>query len=175
MSAWTPAETGLTTGRAPEAPDAKSDLTEEEPVAAAAAKGSCFLVTNGRDGGGGVSRKEATREGGCATAVLRMERGGMVVVSADVTGGGGTRVYMRGRRFSFPLDLLLLMSADFFHVKSGIPPPLASLVEALSTREKVLAKVKVVDTDAGRLDGCRAGGGTAAAPRPVGATGVSWC
>jgi hypothetical protein len=91
--------------------------------------------------------------------------------SVDAMGGGGTRVYMRGRRFSFPLKLLL-MNADFFHVLgAGIPPPLASLGEALSTREKVLVKVKVVDTDAGRLDGCRAGG----AAVPAATTNVSWC
>jgi hypothetical protein len=162
MSAWIPAETGPTTGRAPEAPDA--DLTGEEPTGA---KESCFLMINGRDDGG-VSRKGTARDGGWATTVLRMERGGMV--AADATGGGGTRVYMRGRRFSFPLKLLL-MNAGFFHVLSaGIPQPLASLGEALSTREKVSVKVKVVDTDAGRLDGCRAGGATA----PATTTGVSW-
>ena len=123
-------------------------------------------MTNGRDDAG-VS-KGAARDGGWATGVLRMERGGMLV-GADDTGGGGTRVYMRGRRFSFPLDLLL-MSADFFHTNAGIvPPPLASLGEALSTQE-ILAKVKAVDTEAGRLDGCRAGACTAAAT-----TGASCC
>jgi hypothetical protein len=125
-------------------------------------------MTNGR-GDGGDSRKEAARDGGWATTVLRMERGGMV--AADVTGGGGTRLHMRGRRFSFPLKLLLMI-ADFFHVSSaGIPAPLASLGEALSTREKALVKVNVVDTDAGRLDGCRAGGAAA----PAATTGASWC
>jgi hypothetical protein len=164
MSAWIPAETGPTTGSAPEAPDA--DLIGEEPTAA---KGSCFLMTNGR-GCGGDSRKEVTRDGGWATTVLRMERGGMV--GADATGGGGTRVYMRGRRFSFPLMLLLFMNADFFHVLSaGMPPPLASLGEALSTRENVLVKANVVDTDAGRLDGCRARGAAA----PAVTTCASWC
>jgi hypothetical protein len=123
-------------------------------------------MTNGRDGAG-VS-KYAARGGGWATGVLRMERGGMLV-GTDDTGGGGTRVYMRGRRFSFPLDLLL-MSADFFHMNPGMVPPLASLGEALSTQEKVLAKVKTVDTEAGRLDGCRAGACTAAAT-----TGASCC
>jgi hypothetical protein len=99
-----------------------------------------------------------------------MERGGGMV-GADVTDGGGTRVYMRGRRFSFPLDLLL-MSADFFHESAGIlPPPLASLGEALSMQDKVLAKVKAVNTDAGRLDGCRADVGAAA---PAATIGVSW-
>jgi hypothetical protein len=81
---------------------------------------------------------------------------------------------MRGRRFSFPLKLLLLTNGCFFHVlRAGIPPPLASLGEALSTREKLLVKVKVVDTasDAGRLDGCRAGGAAA----PAATTGVSLC
>jgi hypothetical protein len=153
------------TGRAPETPDAELTGDSEEPTAA---KGSCFLIANGR-GGGGDSRKEAVRDGGWATTVLWMERSG--TVSADATGGGGTRVYMRGRRFSFPLKLLLLMNADFFHVIAGIPPPLASLGEALSTREKVLAKVKVVDADDGRLDGCRPGGAAA----PAATSGASWC
>jgi hypothetical protein len=149
-------------GRAPEALGA--DLTGEEPIAS---KGSRFLMTNGR-GDGGVSRKEAARDGGWATMVLRMERSGMVGV--DATGGGGTRVYMRGCRFSFPLKLLLLVNADFFCVLSaGIPPPLVSLGEALSTREKVLVKVNVVDTDDGRRDGCRAGGAAA----PAVTTGAS--
>jgi len=152
-----------TTGRAPpEAPVA--DLTGEEPTAA---KGCCFLMTNGGDCGN-VSRKEVAHDGGRATTVLRMERGGMV--GAGATGGGGTRVYMRGRRFSFPLKFLLLVHADFFQVSAGMTPPLASLGETLSTREKVLVKVKVVDTDAGRLDGCRAGGAAA----PAATTGVSW-
>jgi hypothetical protein len=165
MSAWIPAETGPTTGRAPEAPDA--DLTGKEPTAA---KGTCFLMNNGRDGGG-VSRREAAGDGGWVTTVLRMQRCGMV--GADATGGGGTRVYMRGRRFSFPLKLLLT-NTDFFHVSGacgGILPPLASLGEALSAQEKVLVKVKIVDTDAGRLGGCRPGG---AAATPA-TTGVSWC
>ena len=122
-------------------------------------------MTNGRDGAG-VS-KDAARDGCWATGVLRMERGGMLV-GADATGGGGTRVYMRGRRFSFPLDLLL-MSADFFHMNAGIVPPLASLGEALSTQE-ILAKVKAVDTEAGRLDGYRIGTCTAATT-----TGASCC
>ena len=51
------------------------------------------------------------------------------------------------------------MNADFFfHVSARKPPsmPLGSLLgEVLSTREKVFVKVKVVDTDAGRLDGRR--------------------
>jgi len=50
------------------------------------------------------------------------------------------------------------MNADFFHVSAGIPPPLASLGEALSMREKVNA----VDVDAGRLDACRVDGAAAA-------------
>jgi hypothetical protein len=162
MSAWIPALTEPTTGRAPEAPDA--DLTGEEPTTV---EGSCFLMTNGPGVGGGVSRKEAARDGGSATTVLRMERGGMV--GADATDGGGTRVYMRGRRFSFPLKLVL-MNADFLHVSAGIPPRLASLGEALSTREKVLVKVKVVDTDTGRLDWSREGG----APAPAITSDVSW-
>ena len=87
MSVWIPAETVPTTGRAPEAPDV--DLTGEEPAGDGAAKGSCFLMTSGRDGGG-ISRKEAARDGGWATTFLRIERGGMV--GADATGGGGTRV-----------------------------------------------------------------------------------
>jgi hypothetical protein len=79
------------------------------------------------------------------------------MVGVDATGGGGTRVYMRGHQFSFPLKLLLLMNAGFFCVLSaGIPPPLISPGEALSTREKVLVKVNVVDTDDGRWDECRA-------------------
>src|SRR5260370_28302716 len=77
MSAWIPAETELTTGSIPEAPGA--DLTGEEPL--------------------------TTAEGSC-TAIRWMERGGIVGTGAgvdvDVTGGGGTRVYMRGRSFSFP-------------------------------------------------------------------------
>jgi hypothetical protein len=59
------------------------------------------------------------------------------------------------------------VKADFFHVSAGIPPPLT-----LSTREKVLVKVNVVDTDAGRLDGCRRVGGDAAAAAAT--IGVSW-
>jgi len=52
------------------------------------------------------------------------------------------------------------MNADFFfHASARKPPPptppLGSLGEALSTREKVLVKVKAVDTDARRLDGRR--------------------
>ena len=47
-----------------------------------------------------------------AMTVLPMEHGGMVVVGADATGGGGTRVFMR------------YMSPDK-------PPPLVSLNEAL--------------------------------------------
>ena len=165
MSAWIPDETGPATGSAPEAPGADLIGEGEEPTAA---KGSCFLMTNGH-GCGGDSRKEVARDGGWATTVLRMERGGMV--GADATGGGGTRAYMRGCRFSFPLKLLLLMNADFFHVLSaGTAPPLASLGEALSTREKVLARANVVDTDAGRLDGCRA----SVAAAPAATTGASW-
>ena len=37
------------------------------------------------------------------------------------------------------------MNVDFFHVSAGNPSPLVSLGDALSTREKVLVKVKVVD------------------------------
>jgi hypothetical protein len=44
--------------------------------------------------------------------VLPMEHGGMMVVGADATGGGGTRVFMR-------------------HISTGTPPPLVSLNEAL--------------------------------------------
>ena len=155
MSAWIPAgsASGSAAGSAPESPD--GDLPGEEPVVAAA-KGSRFLITNGHGGG-------SARDGGWAT---RIERGCMV--GADATGGGGTRADMRGRRFSFPLDLLLL-SADFFHVNAGISSLLASLGEVLSTREKALAKA--VDTDAGRLDGCRAGVGAA---DPAATIGVSW-
>ena len=115
------------------------------------------MVTNGCHSRS-VSRKVAARDDGWATTVLRMEQAGMV--GAHATGGGSTWVDMRGRRFSFPLKLLLLMNVDFFLVLGvGIPPPLAFLGEALSTREKVsiVVKVKVVDIDAGRLDGCRAG------------------
>lgn len=128
-------------------------------------------MTNGRGVGGVVSPKKAARDGGCATVVLRVERRERVAGS-DATSGGGTRVDTRGRRFSFPLNLLPPVNADFFHVSAGIPPLLASLSEAFSTRENVLveAKVKAVDTDAGRLDGCRAGADAAA---PVVATGVS--
>ena len=74
---------------------------------------------------------------------------------------------MRCRRLSFPLKLLL-MNANFFYVNAGIPPPLVSLGNTLSTQ--VLVKVKVAGIDAGRLDGRRAGGATALAamsgPRP---------
>jgi hypothetical protein len=130
-----PAETRPTTGRAPEVPDV--DLTGEEPTAAA--KGSCFLMTDGHDGGG-VSRErgKAARDDDWATSILRMDH--RVMVSADATGGGGTRLHTRDRQFSFPLKLLLV-KADFFHARSSIPPPLT-----LSTREKVLVKVKVVYT-----------------------------
>lgn len=106
MSVWTPAlvtDSEPTTGRAPEAalaPDA--DLTGGEDSEPATASGTCFLMTNGRVlVGGDVSRKEAERDGGgWATMALRLERGGMVGTYA--TGGGGTRAYMRGRRFSLP-------------------------------------------------------------------------
>ena len=167
--------TGHATGQAPKAPealDADLPVTGEEPAVAVAASGSCFLMTNGHDGGG-VSLKEAAGDGGLATVVLRMERGGMLLgADATVTGGGGTRVYKRGCRFSFPLDLLLT-NADFFHVSNaGMSPSPACLVsEALSPREKVLVKVKAID--AGRLVGCRAG---AVAAAVAVATGVeSWC
>jgi len=56
----TPAMTEPTTGRTPEAPD--TDLTGEEPRATAT-KGSSFLMTNGRDGGG-ISWKQVARNGG---------------------------------------------------------------------------------------------------------------
>ena len=51
-------------------------------------------MTNGRHSGR-VSQKEAARDDGGATTVLRMERGGMV--GAQATGGGSTCVDMRGR------------------------------------------------------------------------------
>ena len=65
------------------------------------------------------------------------------------------------------------MNASSFHVNTGMPPPLASIGEALSMREKVSVNVKVVrvDADAERLDGCRVGGVAA----PAATTGVSWC
>jgi hypothetical protein len=49
---------------------------------------------------------------------------------------------------------------------------LVDIIPLLRSSVHVLAKVKVVDTDGGRLDGCRAGGGAAA---PAGTTGVPWC
>ena len=131
-------------------------------------------MTNGRDGRD-VSRKAEEEEevpvpvrddGGWSTTERRMERGGMV--GTGITGGGGTRASTRrGRRFSFPLTLLLLVNAAcFFHASADMPPspPLSLPGELLSTtREKpfVNAKVNAVDADAGRrLDGsrCRAAG-----------------
>ena len=38
---------------------------------------------------------------------------------------------------------ILLMNANFFHVSAGMPSPLASLGNALSTWENGLAKVKL--------------------------------
>jgi hypothetical protein len=99
---------------------------------------------------------------GATVVAFRRKKRRMMVVGRrrffgwDAMGGGRTRVFMRGRRFSFPLRLLL-MNADFFHVNTGIPPLLTSPGEALSTREKVLVKVKIVNTDAGHLAGCHAG------------------
>jgi hypothetical protein len=130
-------------------------------------------MTNGRDGRevswNEVSRKEEVRVD-WATTVRRTERGGMV----GATGGGGTRDCVRGgRRFSFPLTLLV--DANFFHVGAGMPSP--SPGEPLSTRKKLLVKAKaVVDaaSEAERLDldGRRAGG--AVAGSRLSAT-VSWC
>lgn len=123
-------------------------------------------MTNGRDGRE-VSRKEEEERVDWATMLRRTERGGMVGAGAAATGGGGTRACVRsGRRFSFPLTLLVNAN-DFFHVSAGIPSP--SLGEPLSTHKKLLVNAKVaVDaaSDAGRLDldldGCR--GAAAAGP-----------
>ena len=102
------------------------------------------------------------------------------MVGTGTTGGGGTRASMRrGRRFSFPLTLLLVLvnvTADFFLASADMPSP--SLFRGESTRERPLVKanVKAVDTDAGRrlpVDaGSRAGGAASAGSR---FSPMSWC
>ena len=141
-------------------------------------------MTNGR-ASREVSRKgEEVRGDGWWTALRRMERGGMV--GKGTTGGGGTRVSMRrGRRFSFPLTLLLVLvnaAADFFHASADMSLPSLSRGELSSTRERPLveAKVKAVDADAGRrlpIDaGSRAGGaGGGAASTGSRFSPMSWC
>jgi hypothetical protein len=113
------------------------------------------------------------RDDGWWTTLRRMERGGMV--GTGTTGGGGTRASMRrGRRFSFPLTLLLVLvnvTADFFHASADMLSPSLSRGEPLSTRERPLvkAKVKAVDIDAERRlpveAGSRAGGAASAGSR----------
>ena len=141
-------------------------------------------MTNGR-ASREVSRKgEEVRGDGWWTTLRRMERGGMV--GKGTTGGGGTRVSMRrGRQFSFPLTLLLVLvnaAADFFHASADISSPSLSRGEALSTRERPLVEVRVkaVDTDAGRrlpMDAGSRAGGTADRTASAGSrlSPTSWC
>jgi len=85
--------------------------------------------------------------GGCLIVGRRVERGGMVGGDARGAGGAGTRERALGRRFSFPLTLLVT-AADFFRVSTDAPPSLGE-----SVRVELVKPV-----EAGRLDGCCAGG-----------------
>jgi hypothetical protein len=97
-----------------------------------------FLITRGR---GDVS---ISLDGICVTEVRCMRRGGTTTAGA---GGTRTRVRAGGRRFSFPLTLLLIASC-FLCTEE------ASTGVLFSAREKL---DRVVDSR--RRDGCRAGGG----------------
>ena len=70
----------------------------------------------------------------------------VVAKSAGATGGGGTRVRIWGRRFSFPLTLFVIVD-DFFRASAGSTAPLPSPGAPFSMREKVAVK----PVDAGRL------------------------
>ena len=79
-----------------------------------------------------------------------MERGG-TTATADAVGGTRTRDRAGGRRFSFPLTLLLMASCFLCTVVCEATSTGGVL---FSVREKL---VRVVDSR--RRDGCRAGGG----------------
>ena len=106
--------------------------------------GGFFLITRGR---GDIS---ISLDGIWVTPIRCMERGG-TTTTAGAAGGTRTPVRAGGRRFSFPLTLLLIASCFLC----------TTVCEAASTggvlfsvREKL---VRVVDSR--RRDGCRAGGG----------------
>ena len=137
-------------------------------------------MTNGRASREVSCKGEEVRGDGWWTTLRRVERGG--IVGTGTTGGGGTRASMRrGRRFSFPLTLLLVLvnaAADFFHASADMSSLSASRGRPLSTRERPLVEVKVkaVDADAGRrlpVDAGSRAGGTASAGSRLSPT--SWC
>ena len=106
--------------------------------------GGFFLITRGR---GDIP---ISLDGIWVTAVRCMKRGG-TTTTADAVSGTRTRDRAGGRRFSFPLTLLLMASCFLCTVVCEAASTGGVL---FSVREKL---VRVADSR--RLDGCRAGGG----------------